>query len=158
MRGEVLKPDDTSGPGLILGEDGRRYNFITPHVHKQAALAAGAKVDFIGLGEEARDIYVLGAPGSAHEKPPINVDEAYKPVVATRADGFFKYFFRTLSKNYFQFYGRARRKEYWSYFILWIISLVLLATADAVIAGVFLGNSADYFPILTILFFIYCIV
>lgn len=160
MRGEVLKPDDDTGPGLILGEDGRRYTFRTERVHRRAALSAGTPVDFVSLGEEARDIYVLTRP--ATPPPAVHTDAAYMPAIATRADGLFTYFIRTLTRNYFQFYGRARRAEYWGYFLFWIISLVILLIADGFASAIFFGTDSlgdlDYFPILTILFWLYSII
>jgi hypothetical protein len=104
MRGEVLKPDGLDGPGLILGEDGKRYYYTAARVHRGAVLAAGSAVDFIGLGEDARDIYPLGGAAAVSAPPAgVNIDAAYKPAVAARNDGFFTYFLRAMSKNYFQF-------------------------------------------------------
>jgi len=158
MRGEVLKPDDAGGPGLILGDDGKRYHFITAHVHKGAVLAPGIQVDFIGLGEDARDIYVLASAAPPAATTRIDPDAAYKPAIAVKSDGFFQYFFRTLSVNYFQFYGRARRAEYWSFFLLWLAALVLLAILDVFVSAAFLGTGEDFVPILAILFYLYSIV
>ncbi|MFN7179001.1 DUF805 domain-containing protein [Hyphomonas sp.] len=160
MRGEVLRPDDDTGPGLILGEDGRRYTFRTDRVHRRAALAAGTPVDFVSLGEEARDIYVLSRP--AAPPPAALSDAAYAPAVAAKADGLFTYFLRTLTRNYFQFYGRARRAEYWGYFLFWLVSLVILFIVDGLISAVFLGGdpmgSPDFVPVLTVLFWLYSII
>ena len=65
MRGEVLKADSPDGAGLILGEDGRRYQFSQVQVRNGSVLQAGQTVDFVGMGEEARDIYALGAAPAA---------------------------------------------------------------------------------------------
>ncbi len=160
MRGEVLKPDDASGTGLILGEDGKRYHFTTARVHKAAALAAGAPVDFIGLGEDARDIYPLASPRSP--PPNINTDAAYIPAVAAKSDGMFRYFLRALSKNYFRFYGRARRAEYWGYILFLLLTLVALFIVDALISAAFFGmdtyGEPNFFPILTGLFYLYSVI
>jgi uncharacterized membrane protein YhaH (DUF805 family) len=160
MRGEVLKPDDASGTGLILGEDGKRYHFTTARVHKGAALAAGAPVDFIGLGEDARDIYPLASPQSP--PPNINTDAAYIPAVPAKSDGMFRYFLRALSKNYFQFYGRARRAEYWGFLLLTIVTLIVLFIVDALISTAFFGvdtyGDPNFFPLLTGLFYLYSLI
>ncbi|MFN7165190.1 MAG: DUF805 domain-containing protein [Hyphomonas sp.] len=160
MRGEVLKPDDAAGTGLILGEDGKRYHFTTARVHKGAALAAGAPVDFIGLGEDARDIYPLASPRSP--PPNINTDAAYTPAVAAKSEGMFRYFVRALSKNYFQFYGRARRAEYWGFILFCILTLIGLFIVDAMISTAFLGvdtyGGSNFFPLLTGLFYLYSII
>lgn len=57
MKGEVLDPG-----GIILGEDGRRYAFAADQVRGDGALEAGQAVDFVAMGEQARDIYVLRTP------------------------------------------------------------------------------------------------
>ncbi|MBA4337360.1 DUF805 domain-containing protein [Hyphomonas sp.] len=160
MRGEVLKPDDATGPGLILGEDGKRYHFTSARVHKGAALGSGSPVDFIALGEDARDIYPLGRTPS----PVVNtsIDAAYAPAVAAKSEGMLKYFFRALSRNYFKFSGRARRAEYWGYLLFFVITLVVLFVVDAVISAAFFGvdthGNPNFFPILTILFYIYNVI
>lgn len=163
MRGEVLKPDGPDGPGLILGEDGKRYAYISARVHRGATLAAGSAVDFIGLGEDARDIYPLGGAARAAAAPAsMNIDAAYAPAIAARNDGLFQYFLRTLTKNYFQFYGRARRAEYWGYTLFFLLSLVVMFVGDALIAAFFFNNGPDsepfFFPFLTGLFYLFNVI
>jgi len=163
MRGEVLKPDGPDGPGLILGEDGKRYYYAAARVHRGAALAAGSAVDFIGLGEDARDIYPLGGAAAAPAPPAgFSPDAAYMPAVAAKADSLFKYFTRTITKNYFQFYGRARRAEYWGFVLFLMIFVIVFFMLDALIAGILVnsgGVSESFFlPILSGLFYLYCII
>ncbi len=157
MRGEVLKSDGELGPGLILGEDGKRYRFTTAHVHKGAALAAGGKVDFLALGEEARDIYPL--TGRRPEPPGHSIDAAYTPLVAAKADSFLKYFWRGITRNYFRFDGRARRAEYFRYNAVFICTLFLLYAADVAISVVFLGYDGEgegsVLPTLSGFFYLY---
>jgi uncharacterized membrane protein YhaH (DUF805 family) len=160
MRGEVLKPEDESGTGLILGEDGKRYHFTNARVHRGAALAAGAAVDFIALGEDARDIYPLA---SASSPPPnINTDAAYVPAVAAKPDGMFRYFLRALSRNYFQFYGRARRAEYWGYVLFYAVALIVCFIADSVVSSFVFAAYADgeagFLPIFILLFYVYSLI
>ncbi|MGA1341432.1 MAG: DUF805 domain-containing protein [Hyphomonas sp.] len=163
MRGEVLRPDGVEGPGLIRGEDGKTYSFVTARVHRAVMLPAGRGVDFIGLGEEARDIYPLDGMAAA-ATPPVSlpVDAAYTPAIAARNDGFFTYFCRALSKNYFQFYGRARRAEYWGYILFFWLSLLAILTLDALVSAIIFNNNAEYesvyIPILTLIFCIYNII
>lgn len=160
MRGEVLKPEDASGPGLILGVDGKRYHFTTAHVHRAAVLPAGAQVDFIGLGEDARDIYIVASAQS--ELPVTNTDAAYIPAVAAKSDGMLRYFLRALSRNYFQFYGRARRAEYWGYLFFYIVTLIVCFVADSVVsASVFIAyadGEAGFLPIFIVLFYFYSLI
>lgn len=160
MRGEVLKPDGTSGPGLILGEDGRRYHFTTARVHKGAVLAEGSPVDFIALGEDARDIYPLTG-----KRPAISntgIDAAYAPAIAGRRDSLFKYYTAVITRNYFNFSGRARRAEYWGYLLFFVITLVVLFFIDAVISAAFFGldayGSPNFVPMLTALFYLYNVI
>lgn len=162
MRGEVLKAEDEDGAGLILGEDGRRYTFRTLQVHRRAALVAGTPVDFIALGEEARDIYVLTKSGSPQPPPGYNTDAAYMPAVATKSDGLFTYFLRTLSKNYFRFSGRARRAEYWGYVLFFLVFTIVLFVGDVFLASSIFGmdwlEDDDFVPVLSGLFWLYCII
>ena len=159
MRGVVLKPDNTDGAGLILGEDGKRYRFTTARVHKSPALASGTPVDFIVLGEEARDIYVL----AAQVVPPEGVRvRTGAPVAPAGRDSLFKYFLRAISRNYFNFTGRARRAEYWGFVLFQIIMLILLLIPDTIITA--LAYSAtdpdriEFIPLFTGLFYLYSIV
>lgn len=159
MRGEVLKPDDPDGEGLILGKDGNRYRFTTARVHKNAQLPAGTPVDFIALGEEARDIYVLEAPAPAPAEPP-PVPSA--PATQARRDSLFKYFLRAISKNYFKFSGRARRAEYWGFVLFQVSALFLLLIPDSIVTALVYGTTdperIEFIPVFTLLFYIYCIV
>lgn len=160
MRGEVLKPDDAEGPGLILGEDGKRYHFTAARVHRSAALPSGAAVDFIPLGEDARDIYLLASKQAV--LPPINTDAAYVPAVSTKSEGMFRYFLRALSRNYFQFYGRARRAEYWGYTLFYVVTLIVCFIADSVVSAFVFAAYADgeagFLPIFICLFYVYSII
>lgn len=160
MRGEVLKPDDDTGPGLILGEDGRRYTFRTERVHRRTVLAAGTPVDFVSLGEEARDIYILTRPSAP--PPAALADAAYKPAIPARSDGLFVYFLRTLTLNYFQLNGRARRAEYWGFHLFWLVFLIFLLIVDGFVSAIFFGTNSfgdpNYVPVLTILFYLYSII
>ena len=160
MRGEVLRADGINGPGQILGDDGRTYAYIAARVHKGAMLAPGSAVDFIALGEEARDIYPL--TGRRPEPASISIDAAYVPTVAAKPDGLFKYFLRGLSTNYFQFYGRARRAEYWSFILLFLVVLFALFVADAFLSAIFFGEgSLDedlFFPVLSGIFYVYALI
>lgn len=160
MRGEVLKPDSASGTGLILGEDGRRYHFIAAHVHKGAALAEGSPVDFIALGDDARDIYLL--TGARPAIPNTGIDAAYTPAVAADRDSLFKYYIGVFTRNYFNFNGRARRAEYWGYLLFFLLTLALLFLFDRLISNAFFGQDAYgspvFIPILTALFYLYNII
>ena len=54
MRGQVLKADSVEGLGLILGDDGVRYNFSQAQVRDNNRLVQGHVVDFVGMDDEPR--------------------------------------------------------------------------------------------------------
>lgn len=177
MRGQVLKADGADGPGIILGDDGVRYNFEQAQVRGGNALAAGQKVDFIGLGDEARDIYTLGpAPQAAEPAPAPSVATgpsapvrpSYPQAQATPGtygskppavpgDGVWTYFIRSLTKNYFKFTGRARRQEYWGYTLFNVLTYIVAFMLDVVLSVILYGGD-DFAPWLTMLWFLYQII
>ena len=180
MRGQVLKPDGTDGPGLILGDDGVRYNYEQRQVRGDGPLSRGQKVDFIGLGDEARDIYALGpapeadAPQPAPQPaaapvPPARQPYPSQPPTQARAaaygakppavhgDGVWTYFIRSITKNYFKFTGRARRQEYWGYTLFNVLTYFVVFILDILISAIaFDGN--DFVPMLTFIWFLYQII
>ncbi len=163
MRGQVLKRDCEGEPGVILGDDGRRYRYSQSQVRDNVLLEAGALVDFIDLGEDARDIYLIPAV----QAPPPDVPRA--PQVqqqpsgaAAPADHLWSYFLRALSRNYFQFNGRARRAEYWGFTLFLIVTLIALIIIDLTVSITFYGTDENgdpvVLPILTVLFYLYCVI
>jgi uncharacterized membrane protein YhaH (DUF805 family) len=183
MRGQVLKPDGTDGPGLILGDDGARYTYTQGQVRGDSALARGQKVDFIGLGDEARDIYALG-PAPQAEAPAPDPFVAAAPAAAVQpsysqrqapvqtrsappaygskpqplaGDGVWTYFIRGITKNYFRFTGRARRQEYWGYTLFNVLTYVGVFILDIVLSAIVYGGD-DFVPLLTLLWFLYQII
>lgn len=184
MRGQVLKPDGTDGPGLILGDDGVRYNYTQGQVRGDSVLARGQKVDFIGLGDEARDIYALG-PAPQAEAPPPEPRPEPPPVTAVPpapsqppypqaqprtappaygskppavpGDGVWTYFIRSITKNYFRFTGRARRQEYWGYTLFNVLAYVAAFFLDIVLSVILYGGD-DFVPLFLALWFLYQIV
>ena len=167
MRGEVLKADSPDGAGLILGEDGRRYQFSQVQVRNGSVLQAGQTVDFVSMGEEARDIYALGAAPAAaqaaaatpYPAAPSMPAPAYAAPVPQPSDGLWTYFIRALTKNFAQFNGRARRAEYWGYFLFVLIAYVTLFIVDIVLSMSLYGTDQygdpNIIPVLTALFYVY---
>jgi uncharacterized membrane protein YhaH (DUF805 family) len=169
MRGEVLKSDSPDGSGLILGADGMRYQFSQGQVRNGAVLQPGQTVDFVGMGEEARDIYALGA--AAAPAQPLSAQPAYTgaaPVMPTasyaaavplKSDGLWTYFTRALTKNFAQFHGRARRAEYWGYVLFATIFYIAAFFIDMMLSLALYGTD-EYgdpviLPILLIVFGLY---
>lgn len=163
MRGQVLKRDGGGEGGLILGDNGKRYTYSQGQVRNGASLAEGAVVDFIDLGDEARDIYLIPAVEAA-PAPRAAALTAPVPQIGSpaRADSLWAYFLRALTRNYFQFNGRARRAEYWGFTLFFILALIALLIVDGLISVTFFGTDeygdTIFLPILTVLFYLYCII
>ena len=105
MRGQILSFDDTSGAGLISGDDGIRYTFAREAVSPPAAITSGLRVDFVPVAGEATNIMLLAAapaPGAPSATPGVPVD------------GF------DFKTALFSFEGRMRRSHFW---IGWLICL-----------------------------------
>lgn len=156
MRGQVLKADSVEGLGLILGDDGVRYNFSQAQVRDNNRLVQGHVVDFVGMGDEARDIYLLQATGqpSTQPVPPQPVRQGmrgctYAQPMAVKSDGIWTYFLRCLSSSYFKFNGRARRQEYWGYILFSILALILAFVVDTILTLSIFGvdDSEDTFSL-----------
>ncbi len=77
MRGEVIKADTDGTGGLIAGADNKRYAFRQENVRDGAALVPGQSVDFIALGDEARDVYLVQASQAPEQSaPPVQSGQA----------------------------------------------------------------------------------
>ena len=61
MRGEILTFDDTTGAGLISGDDGQRYEFSGADV-QSGAPAPAKRVDFVAVDNQAVQIMILVNP------------------------------------------------------------------------------------------------
>ena len=60
MRGEILSFDETTGTGLISGDDGQRYEFNAADV-QSGAPAPAKRVDFVAVDHLAVQIMILAA-------------------------------------------------------------------------------------------------
>ena len=173
MRGQVLRGDSHDGPGLVLGDDGKRYSFSQVQVRNGNQLTEGAVVDFVPEGDEARDIYMLeaGRPAAQAAAPPSYASApggaAAPPAgyvgkpLAQKSDGVWTYFLRCITRNYAQFYGRARRMEYWGFFLFFHLFLIAAIIVDVVITSAFAptnyyGEPEFFLPIFTVLWVLYC--
>lgn len=179
MRGEVLQSDGPGEVGTILGEDGQRYQYTQVQVKTGVQLVSGQSVDFVSMGDEARDIYPL-AGGATNVPPPQQAAPqqafgqqpgappqpnfaqpvaGYAPgmvpqnVPARQGDGLWTYFVRCLTKNYVQFNGRARRSEYWGYTLFVTLFFFVAVIIDIVISVVLSESSGTemFLPIFTVL-------
>lgn len=102
MRGEIISFNDTSGSGLISGDDGVRYSFQQDAVTSASAIMPGMRVDFIPVADAATSVLVLAAPGAA-------------PVTAGVPASAYDF-----QSALFSFQGRLRRQHFW---ISWLICL-----------------------------------
>ncbi|MAN46648.1 MAG: DUF805 domain-containing protein [Alphaproteobacteria bacterium] len=166
MRGQVLKTDSGNGQGLILGDDGVRYSFSQQEARDGNRLVPGHIVDFVPAGEEARDIYLLGAghasAPSAAQPSYVHPANTYTPPMAQKSEGIFTYFLKAISVRYFKFTGRARRQEYWGYVLFYWLVMVMAFVVDvmlmASLVGMDSGADAFFVPIFTILWALYNII
>ncbi|MCA8899861.1 MAG: DUF805 domain-containing protein [Hyphomonas sp.] len=146
MKGTVERQELAGDPGQIRGDDGKLYHFMAAQVRNGAVLTAGDRVDFIGLGEDARDIHL----DARTVPPPAEVDigqvkpvypaqgvpPAYAPKPPARdAGSLWTYFMEGLTKKYAQFTGRARRSEYWGYTLFWWIATIGILILDSILLG-----------------------
>ena len=109
MRGEILSYDTTAGTGLISGDDGARYSFVSSGLQSPAVPAAGVRVDFVPEGAEATQILILtGAPST------VGVAGGLSATTDSTVAGF------DWQKLFLSFEGRTRRSHFW---IGWLILL-----------------------------------
>ncbi len=103
MRGEILSFDETTGTGLISGDDGQRYGFSRSSLAQPGSVRAGQRVDFVGSGSEASEVMILGGVGGT------------PGVAGSGGDGI------DWKNLFISFNGRIRRSHFW---IAWLILLV----------------------------------
>lgn len=112
MRGKVLTVPGGIEPGMISGEDGRRYRFADRDL-RGAGVQTGQEVDFEALADDARAVYpVLEYRGPAPFFTP-RMTEALKQ--------------RAWAAFYLSPQGRVGRRDYWLYgfLVLLMVNLVL---------------------------------
>lgn len=73
MQGQVLSFDAVAGGGIILGDDGRRYNFAAEAWKGSHPPQAFQRVDYLAAATEAREVCPLNDPHLiAVQVPPAN--------------------------------------------------------------------------------------
>lgn len=136
MRGEILHYDETQGFGFVAGTDGNRYAFGREDLRRAAPLSKGTQVEFQASGGQARDVFSIqaAANGVAATAAPQSFGRfaGQNPMQST---SMWSYFWRGVTANYANFHGRARRKEYWSFYLFWLISLLLVTCVGFGIDG-----------------------
>lgn len=168
MRGEILELSGPARAGLILGQDGKRYNYSVAQVRSDDALAVGQAVDFIGLGDDARDIYIVStmqaaaAPiatlgqGAEPNASPSTPSYATRGALLAPELSLWGYFIRGITKHYVQFQGRGRRSEYWGYTLFWWIFLVGAIVVDIAVSLTVSASTGSeaVLPIFTVLWYL----
>ncbi|MEZ5952734.1 MAG: DUF805 domain-containing protein [Hyphomonas sp.] len=164
MKGIVVRAVLAGDAGEIRGTDGKIYLFGLNQVRHGAVPVVGQQVDFIGLGDEARDIHVDAVPPEAPPmpapagipvrpvspqtiRPPLQPSAAYGAASAVEvpAGSLWTYFLEGLTTKYVRFTGRARRAEYWGYTMFWWIGTVLAAVLDVIILGITTPSGGEPF-------------
>ncbi len=149
MRGELLTYDDTSGQGIISGDDGVRYNFARADLKQLTPLSQGMRLDFDVDGKQAREIFIVaGAPtaqavAAAASSPAAGApvaqggQHAYDapPIDETMGPGIWGYFTKCMGL-YFNGHGRAQRAEYWSFTLFYTLFLVAALAVGFALAAV----------------------
>ena len=82
MKGTVLDFNATSGSGVISCEHGGRYQFSQEQWKSAQAPVAGAPVDFVADGEQAKDIYGVAAQTPPPASQPMQTTTATSSLVA----------------------------------------------------------------------------
>lgn len=113
MRGEVLSYDATAGTGLISGDDGVRYSFVSSGLQSPAVPAPGVRVDFVPEGAEATQILIL-AGGASTVGVAGGLASGLGSDIPTTIGGV------DWKQLLFSFDGRIRRSHFW---IAWLILL-----------------------------------
>ena len=163
MRGEVLKYDDTTGQGLISGDDGNRYRFSRSDLQQLKPVRRGIRVDFDAYEGTASDIFIVDGravssssqdSGASEYLTAAPTENRSTPIDESMGPGLWGYFIKCM-KMYTNGYGRAQRVEYWSFVLFYSIFLIAAVMVDVLLAAsefyyeVFDG---DFVPIFTVLY------
>lgn len=130
MRGEILQFDETSGEGLISGDDGQRYRMSFRDLIRPARLFAGQSVDFLPRNGIATDVVVLQtAPASPAYASPRTERQGPADL------GPWGYFMKSM-RLYVDGNGRARRSEYWWFTLFYWVFLLIPLVPAIVLLGI----------------------
>ena len=68
MKGSILESSLGNGTGLIAGDDGRRYSYVTAEWRGNYPEHAGQRVDFEAIEDSARAVYLDQSVGNPNKK------------------------------------------------------------------------------------------
>lgn len=125
MKGSVLSFNIQSSSGIISGEDGNRYNFLSSQWQTgDVNPAQGIEVDFQIDGDEANGIFVI-------KQVDQNAD------IKKEAEGILNHYINAF-RNYANFEGRATRSAFWYFqLVSFIISIILTAISAGVLGLIY---------------------
>ena len=114
MKGKVLDFSIQKGGGLILGDDGQRYLFVSAEWQEQSLPLRDVVVDFEAAGKYAKGVYLL-----AQAEPQIQAATPTvrpKPFKSTdnKEPSLLDLAISAVKHKYLLFNGRASRKEFWA--------------------------------------------
>jgi uncharacterized membrane protein YhaH (DUF805 family) len=114
MKGKILDFSIQKGGGLILGDDGQRYLFISAEWQEQSLPLRDVVVDFEAAGKYAKGVYLLvqTVPQIQTAIPTVKP----KPFKATvnKEPSLLDLSINAVKHKYLLFNGRASRKEFWA--------------------------------------------
>ena len=114
MKGKILDFSIQKGGGLILGDDGQRYLFVSAEWQEQSLPLRDVVVDFEAAGKYAKGVYLLAqtvpqiqAATPTVKPKPFKATDSKEPSLLDLAISAVKH-------KYLLFNGRASRKEFWA--------------------------------------------
>ena len=114
MKGKILDFSIQKGGGLILGDDGQRYLFVSAEWQEQSLPLRDVVVDFEAAGKYAKGVYLLAqtVPQIQAATPTVKP----KPFKATdnKEPSLLDLAISAVKHKYLLFNGRASRKEFWA--------------------------------------------
>lgn len=138
MQGRILDFSISEGRGVITGDDGKRYTFLSQEWKEQQPPSKGQVVDFdIGADNAAIDIYLaLPTANASLNNLSENIKNISKNLDSKNQSNYsaFDWFLIAL-KKYATFSGRAQRKEFWFYVLFNFLIVFVLSLIDGLLFG-----------------------
>lgn len=87
MQGQILQVGSVSASGLILGDDGNRYEFALAEWKVPARPVVGMTVDYVASGGFAREVYPLPPFGNSGLPVPLSAEQGNSLLLGIIASG-----------------------------------------------------------------------
>ena len=115
MKGKVLDFSIQKGGGLILGDDGQRYLFVSAEWQEQSLPLRDVVVDFEAAGKYAKGVYLLAqAVPQIQAVTPTIKTKPFKAATDNKEPSLLDLAISAVKHKYLLFNGRASRKEFWT--------------------------------------------